>query len=172
MPLPGRQCMTTVSPGLQETTPGPVSTTVASAACPNRCGRNLSAPLTASISLICAPQIPDVCTWTSTWPCSRVSGRLISSTISGLPDSTRIAAFAVLISMRPARSLEIDEFVVAGVAELFVQPDPFRGMQDGLRRQRPAFEVVQLGDVPVGLDHHILVLADPLDLLQRRVELV
>src|SRR5271156_5540092 len=52
MPLPGRQCITTVSPALQLLTPGPVSITVASASWPSRWGRNLSGPLTESISLI------------------------------------------------------------------------------------------------------------------------
>jgi len=35
-----------------------------------------------------------------------------------------------------SRLFEIDEFVVAAIAELFIEPDPLRGVQDRLGRQR------------------------------------
>ena len=44
-------------------------------------------------------------------------------------------------------------------------------MEDRLGGQRPAFQIVHLGDVPVSLDHDVLVLADALDLLDRGLQL-
>src|SRR5437588_477435 len=112
MPWLGRQCRTTVSPGLTVVTPGPTSMTRAEASCPSRCGKKLSGPLTASISLICAPQIELNSTFTSTCPASSASGSVISSRTSGLRDSARMAALVFLICIC-GPLLEIDEFVVA-----------------------------------------------------------
>src|SRR5580698_2950134 len=169
MPRLGRQCITTVSPALTWVTPGPVSTTCPDASWPSRCGRNLSGPLTAAISLICAPQIDVWKILTRTWPASSVSGNSISSMISGLRDSTRMAALADFTCIGPS-SLEVDEFVIAGIAEVVVEPDPRRHVVECLCSQRPAFHVELLELAPVTLDHDVLVLADALDLLHRGLQ--
>src|SRR5215469_14869201 len=148
MPWLGRQCSTTVSPGLTVVTPRPLSITCAEASWPRRCGRNLSGPLAAAISLSCAPQIVEYSTLTSTWPTPSASGSVISSTTSGSRDCARIAAFVVLTCI--AKNLfEIDELVIAGIAEVIVQPDPLRRMQDRFRGQRPALEIELLELVTV-----------------------
>src|SRR4029077_12122271 len=85
-------------------------------------------------------------------------------------DLARTAAFDFLTCI-VRRSLEIDELVVAGVSKVVVEPDPFRRMQDGFGSKRPAFEVELLEFVPVALDHNVLILADPLDFLHRRLKL-
>src|SRR6516165_6126282 len=169
MPWLGRQCRTTVSPGLTVVTPGPISITRAEASWPSRCGRNLSGPLTASISLICAPHIEVNSTFTSTWPASSASGSVISSRTSGLRDSARIAALLFMICMY-GPLFEIDEFVVAGVAEVIEQPDPGSGIEECFAGQRPALQIELLELVAITLDHNVLVLAHPFDLLQRRLQ--
>src|SRR2546428_8201304 len=170
MPWLGRQCRTTVSSGLTAETPGPTSITTADASCPSRCGRNLSGPLTASISLICAPQIEVNSTFTNTCPASSASGNVISSTTSGLRDSARIAALACLICMR-CQLFEIDEFVIASVAEVIEQPNPGGSIKECLAGQRPALQIELLKLVPVALDHDELVFAHSLDFLQRRLQI-
>src|ERR1700734_749834 len=170
MPWLGRQCSTTVSPGFTVVTPRPISTTCAEASWPSRCGRNLSGPLAGAISLSCAPQIVEYSTLTRTWPTPSVSGSTIWSTTSGSRDCTRIAAFAVLTCIRKDL-FEIDEFVVAGIAEMVIEPDPFRRVQDRFRGQRPAFEIELLELVAVALEHDVFVLADPVDLLHCGFEL-
>src|SRR5580692_2027058 len=170
MPWLGRQCSTTVSPGFTVVTPRPISITCADASWPSRCGRNLSGPLAAAISLSWAPQIVEYSTLTKTWPTPSVSGSAISSTTSGSRDCARIAAFAVLTCMLK-NLFEIDEFVVAGIAEMVIEPDPFRRMQERFRGQRPAFEIELLELVPVALEHDVFVLADPIDFLHRGFEL-
>src|ERR1051325_8767573 len=167
MPWLGRQWSTTVSAGLTLVTPGPISSTRAEASCPSRCGRNLSGPLTASISLIWAPQIVVCSTLTSTWPTSSASGSAISSTTSGLRDSARIAARAVLTCIGMCSLFEIDELVVARIAEVLVEPDPGRGVEERLGGERPALHPELLGLVAVALDHDVLVAPDPLDLGKR-----
>src|SRR5580704_7499331 len=169
MPWLGRQCSTTVSPGFTVVTPRPISTTCAEASWPSRCGRNLSGPLAAAISLSWAPQIVEKSTLTSTWPTPSASGSAISSTTSGSRDCVRIAAFAVLTCMRK-NLFEINEFVVASIAEMVIEPDPFRRMQDRFCGQRPAFEIELLELVPVALEHDVFVLTDPVDLLHRGLE--
>src|ERR1700722_14043470 len=170
MPWLGRQCSTTVSPGFTVVTPRPISITCADASWPSRCGRNLSGPLAAAISLSWAPQIVEYSTLTRTWPTPSVSGSAISSTTSGSRDCARIAAFAVLTCMLK-NLFEIDEFVVAGIAEMVIEPDPFRRMQERFRGQRPAFEIELLELVAIALEHDVFVLADPVDLLHRGLEL-
>src|SRR5215469_865424 len=163
MPWLGRQCSTTVSPGFTLVTPGPISITRAEASWPSRCGRNLSGPLTASISLIWAPQMVVWSTLTSTCPTSSASGNVISSTTSGLRDSARTAARAVLISIgdfTPAartRLFEVDELVVARIAEMLVQPDPRGGVEERLGGERPALHAELLRLVAIALDHDVFV---------------
>ena len=70
------------------------------------------------------------------------------------------------------RSLEIDEFIVGGIAKLLVEPDPFQRMQNRFGGQRPAFKVVQFRDVTVPLDHDVLVLSQPLDFLDGCLEFI
>src|SRR3984957_15332193 len=170
MPWLGRQCSTTVSPGFTVVTPRPTSTTRADASWPSRCGRNLSGPLAAAISLSWAPQIVGKSTLTKTWPNPSVSGSASSSTTSASRDCSRIAAFAVLTCMLK-NLFEIDELVVAGIAEMVIEPDSFRRMQERSRGQRPAFEIKLLELVPVALEHYVFALADPVDLLHRGLEL-
>src|SRR5579863_3474439 len=170
MPLLGRQCSTTVSSGFTVVTPGPISTTSAAASWPRRCGRNLSGPLAASISLICAPQIVVYSTRTSTCPASSASGMAISSTTSGRRDSTRIAArlFDTCITVS---LFEINEFVIAGIAEMIVEPDPRGRVEEGLAGQRPTLHVELLALVAIALDHDVTGLADALDFAQSRLQL-
>src|SRR5262245_4833507 len=171
MPRLGRQCSTTVSPGSIFETPGPISRTFAEASWPSKCGRNLSGPLAAAISFSCAPQIVVYSTLTRTCPTSSVSGSCISSTISGSRDLARIAAL-VFLTCIVRGSLEIDELIVAGIAEVIVEPDPLRSMQDGFRCQRPAFEVELFEFVSVPLDHNVFAFADPLDFLDRSFQFI
>src|ERR1700690_3917998 len=170
MPRLGRQCSTTVSPSFTVVTPGPISRTRAEASWPRRCGRNLSGPLAAAISLSWAPQIVEYSTLTSTWPTPSASGNAVSSTTSGCRDCTKIAAFAVLTCI--TRSLfEIDEFAIAGIAEVVIEPNPFRRGQTLLRGQRPAFEVELFQFVTVALDHDVFIFADALDFRNRGLQL-
>src|SRR3989338_7327097 len=57
-PFPFLQCKTTWSHSFTLVTPGPTPSTTQLPSCPRRCGRNLSGPLTPSISLICEPHSP------------------------------------------------------------------------------------------------------------------
>ena len=128
MPWLGRQCSTTVSPGFIVVTPGPISITCADASWPRRCGRNLSGPLAAAISLSWAPHIVNRDLYQDLADAERL-GQL------DLVDDKRLAR---LHQDRRLRCLdlhrdclfEIDEFVVAGIAEMVIQPDPFRRMQN------------------------------------------
>src|SRR5262249_33992610 len=140
MPWLGRPGRTPGSPPFTLVTPGPISSTCADASCPSRWGRNLSGPLAAAISLSCAPQIEVCSTLTRTWPTPSSSGKVISSTISGLRDSARIAAFAVLIFMT-STSFEEDEAVVAGVAPILVEPRPGLGCIEAVAGELPVQQI-------------------------------
>src|SRR5262245_13054640 len=70
-----------------------------------------------------------------------------------------------------ARSLEVDELVVAGIAEMAVQPDPLGGVEERFGGERPALEVELLELVSVALDHDVFLLTDALDLLDRGFQL-
>src|SRR4030095_10807436 len=92
-------------------------------------------------------------------------GRSSSAMTRGLLSSTRTAAFI------DARLLEVDELVVAGVAEMAIEPNPLRRVEEGLGGQRPAFEVGLLELAPITLDHDIFLLPNAFDFTYRRLEL-
>src|ERR1043166_1107581 len=81
-----------------------------------------------------------------------------SAISSGLFNSTRTAA--------RMRLFEVDELIVAGVSEMFVQPDPLRRVEERLARERPALKVEELLLVAIALEHHVSVFADALDFRQ------
>src|SRR5262247_1703200 len=83
----------------------------------------------------------------------------------GLLSSTRTAAFI------DARLLEVDELVIAGVAEMAIEPNPLCRVEEGLGGQRPAFKVEQLELVPVALHHDVFLFANAFDFTYRRLEL-
>src|SRR5215472_4666056 len=170
MPVLGRQCSTTVSPGFTVVTPGPISTTSAEASCPSRCGRNLSGPLSASISLICAPQIVVYSTRTSTCPASRASGISISSITNGRRDSARIAArtpfFSIIVSL-----FEVDEFVVARISEVIVEPYPRRCIKECFASESPTLHVELFKFASIALYHNVPSFPDPLDFSKRSLQL-
>src|SRR6516165_5495290 len=118
-------------------TPGPMSSTTPPPSWPSRWGRNLSGPFAPSISLSCAPQMPVWWICTSTWPHSS-GGTSIWSNTSGERSVSRMAAFIFIGGLR---SLEVDEFVVAGVAEVAVEPDPLGGVEERFAGERPALHV-------------------------------
>ena len=171
MPRLGRQCSTTVSPGftlrdagadLDHASPTPRGPAGAAGTCP--------APLTASISLICAPQI-DVCRiLTSTWPDVervRKADVVDDQRLARLHEDRRLCC---LDCIGRARSFEIDEFVVAGIAEVRrrARSTPTVCRNDSaVSAQHSQIELLEL--VPVALDHDVVVLADALDLAARAV---
>src|SRR5262249_26237272 len=75
----------------------------------------------------------------------------------------------------PARdvtgSLEVDEFVIAGVAEVLEEPDPGGGVEERLARERPALQIELLELIAIALHHDEFVLADALDFLNRGLQL-
>ncbi len=172
MPRLGRQCRTTVSPGFTLVTPGPVSITVRGGLMAEQMRQELVRPLGRRdlVDLRAADRgvehldqhLADT---------ELVGQRRSRRRSAARATCARIAALAVLTFMRIDRaSFEVDEFVVAGVAEVLVEPDPFRRVKELFGRQRPAFEIELLELVPIALDHDVLVLADALDFLQRRLQ--
>src|SRR5438477_3619971 len=86
-----------------------------------------------------------------------------SAISSGLFSSTSTAARIVLF--------EVDELIVSRVAEVFVEPDPLRGVEERLARERPAFQIEELLLVAIALEHDVPVLADAFDFTQGRLQL-
>src|SRR5436309_288231 len=88
---------------------------------------------------------------------------------------TRTAAFIRLLPDRNSQEplprrrdllrllFEIDEFVITGITEMLIQPDPGCGVKERLAGQCPALHVELLELVAIAFDHDIAVLADALD---------
>src|SRR5215217_8656202 len=89
----------------------------------------------------------------------------MSATTRGFLLSTRMAAFIAL------RSFEVDEFVIAGITEVRVEPDPFGGVEKRFARERPALQIELLELAAVAFEHDVALLADALDFGQRRLQL-
>ena len=67
------------------------------------------------------------------------------------------------LSLSFSLSLEIDKLVIAGVAEVVVEPDPFLLIEEGFAGESPTLEVEEFLFVAVALEHDVALLADPLD---------
>src|SRR6185436_14403926 len=61
-------------------------------------------------------------------------------------------------SQRP-HLLEVDEFVVTGVAKVVVEPDPLRGFKKGFASKCPALQVKQLALTAITLNQNVFVLS-------------
>ena len=72
--------------------------------------------------------------------------------------------------LRSRRLLEVDELVVAGEAEMTVEPDPLGRVEERLGGERPALEVEQLLLVTIALEHDVTALAHTLNLGERGLQ--
>jgi hypothetical protein len=65
---------------------------------------------------------------------------------------------------------KINKLVIAGVAEVVVEPDPFLFIEEGFAGESPTLEVEEFLFVAVALEHDVALLADPLDFGESSLE--
>ena len=66
---------------------------------------------------------------------------------------------------------KINKLVVAGVAEVFVEPDPFVLIEEGFTGEGPTLNIEQLLLVAIALEHDVALFSDSLNFTESGLKL-